>query len=200
MRQWGHHSQGSPTALAHLYPAMLAMELRESKVWALLRVRGMQSMPASSRTAAAQAFAAVSDTSLMPLRSPSHVQLRQLECAAPVNCRHAVPHAAKATQVSCTRRQSSKQQAWLLTNHGGLLRLQFVQQLLVACRVDVTDQPAAADTGSRDGIAGVAFCCCQLLLSTWRPNIQHPCRVPKQDLLAHLPGLYMCAYTTHTLP
>lgn len=31
---------------AHLYPAMLAMELRESKVWALLSVRGMQSMPA----------------------------------------------------------------------------------------------------------------------------------------------------------
>jgi hypothetical protein len=36
---------------AHLYPAMLAMELRESKVWARLMVRGMQSMPVQDRAA-----------------------------------------------------------------------------------------------------------------------------------------------------
>jgi hypothetical protein len=42
------------SAVSHLYPAMLAIELRESKVWALLRVRGMQSMPEAAAAAARQ--------------------------------------------------------------------------------------------------------------------------------------------------
>ena len=35
----------APPRPAHLYPAMLAMELSESNIWARLMVRGMQSMP-----------------------------------------------------------------------------------------------------------------------------------------------------------
>lgn len=51
---------------------------------------------------------------------------------------------------------------WCLTDHCGLLCLQLVQQLLVACWVDIADQPAATRRTANGQHSSVWTGCCQI--------------------------------------
>lgn len=81
------------------------------------------------------------------------------------------PRPHKKTAPSGSEADASKQ-VRLLTDHCGLLSLQLVEQLLVACRVDVADQPAAAAQAAQAAmrvlISAAALCCCQPSSAKWQ--------------------------------